>query len=58
MAAVALGAVLAERSRCESLVRQYIRFDSNQQHLHSWHSLQDCLEKIRRGEAPFDEVPS
>lgn len=33
------------------IVKAFIRFDSHQQHLHSWHELQDCLEMLRKVEA-------
>lgn len=33
------------------IVAAYIRFDEYQQHLHSWHTLQDCLERLRLWEA-------
>lgn len=43
-------AVAAERERCAALVTEHITFDAYQQPTHSWHSLQDCLESIRKGD--------
>lgn len=43
-------AVRAERVRCYTLVKQHIRFDDYQQHLHSWHTLQDLLDAISQGD--------
>lgn len=41
----------AERNRCLQIIDAYWTFDNNQQHRHSWHSMQDAKEKIRSGES-------
>ncbi len=44
-------AVEAERAAIEKLIRERWTFGSGQEHTHSWHDFQDCLEVIRaRGE--------
>jgi hypothetical protein len=40
----------AALERPSEIVARYIRFDNYQQHQHSWHDLQDCLEKLRAWE--------
>ena len=42
-------AVAIERKRCLQILELYWTFDNDQQHTHSWHSMQDAKDKVRSG---------
>lgn len=50
LVAHAAEAVRVERERCYRLVKERWSFNSGQEHTHTWHTMQDCLEAIRKGE--------
>ena len=45
-----------ERERAAALVEKFWTFDNNQQHTHTWHCKQDCLDAIREPVKETDDA--